>query len=54
MQIVDVSDNVTQLTRVAWLELDCNSLVTIPDGVLAMTQLTYMHVSRHPGASTPC
>ncbi len=63
-QLVAVSDNIAQLTRVTtvWVRLfvvSCrcfdllqqlyrNAFTEIPAGVLVMTQLTNLNVSRHP------
>lgn len=42
--IVAVSDNIAQLTRVRKLELDSNALPLIPPGVFGMCRLTYLNV----------
>ncbi|MBT9559285.1 MAG: leucine-rich repeat domain-containing protein [Myxococcales bacterium] len=44
-RLVGLSDNVAQLTRVAELSLDRNTVLKIPAGVLAMTQLTSLTLS---------
>ena len=64
-QLIAVSDNIVELTRVTLLSVSCrfsyrfaltpslqlddNSLTAIPAGVLAMTQLTSLSVRRRHG-----
>lgn len=52
-QLVAVSDNVAQLTRVAELTLWRNAFTEFPAGVLLMTQLTYLSLSHNHLVSVP-